>query len=46
MRMSEKCLGERLFSAVARPTFYKQFVGGDTEIELTQTSDQVVEYPP
>merc|ERR1712198_121944 len=41
MRGSEKVLGEKAFSAVARPTFYKQFVGGDTEQELTHTSDQL-----
>ena len=41
MRWSEKYLGARIFSALARPTFYKQFVGGDTEEELTHTTDQV-----
>jgi hypothetical protein len=34
MRGCEKVFGERLFSMVARPTFYKHFVGGDTEAEL------------
>ena len=42
MRWSERVLGERLFSALARPTFYKQFVGGDTESELALTTHQVV----
>ena len=38
MRMGEKFLGEKIFSKLARPTFYRQFVGGDTEEELRVTS--------
>ena len=38
MRFGEKYLGERIFSSIARPTFYRQFVGGDTEEELKRTS--------
>jgi len=38
MRFGEKYLGERIFSSIARPTFYRQFVGGDTEEELARTS--------
>jgi len=38
MRGSERILGEKLFSMIARPTFYKQFVGGDTESELSDCS--------
>ncbi len=30
----ERVLGKNMFSLVARPTFYRQFVGGDTEQEL------------
>ena len=41
MRLAEKWLGERMFSAVARPTFYTQFVGGDTEQELALTASKV-----
>ena len=41
MRFGEKWLGQRIFSALARPTFYTQFVGGDTEQELTETSSKV-----
>jgi len=37
MRRAEAMLGSKYFSAVARPTFYKQFVGGDTEEELRNT---------
>ena len=28
-------------SAVIRPTFYRQFVGGDTEKELTSTAEKL-----
>ena len=38
MRFGEKYLGERIFSSLARPTFYRQFVGGDTEEELKRTN--------
>jgi hypothetical protein len=34
MRAGERVLGRRLFSLLARPSFYTQFVGGDTEQEL------------
>jgi hypothetical protein len=34
MRGCERLLGNRFFSLLARPTFYTQFVGGDTEQEL------------
>jgi len=39
MKRAEAVFGSRLFSAVARPTFYRQFVGGDTEEELRQTCE-------
>jgi len=39
MKRSEAILGNRIFSAVARPTFYRQFVGGDTEEELSKTCE-------
>jgi len=39
MKRAESLFGSRLFSAVARPTFYRQFVGGDTEAELHQTCE-------
>ena len=42
MRWSERWLGDKIFSAVARQTFYRQFVGGDTERELAATSAQVL----
>ena len=41
MRWAEKWLGQTVFSALARPTFYRQFVGGDTELELATTCSQV-----
>ncbi|XP_023345655.1 uncharacterized protein LOC111714724 isoform X2 [Eurytemora carolleeae] len=34
MRKCEQLFGERMFAMVARPTFYRQFVGGETEEEL------------
>ena len=37
MRAGEKF--PRIFSSIARPTFYRQFVGGDTEEELKRTSE-------
>ena len=41
MRWAERWLGQTVFSALARPTFYSQFVGGDTELELATTCSQV-----
>ena len=41
MRMGERLLGDRIFSKLARPTFYRQFVGGDTEEELRVTSQSL-----
>jgi len=43
MRFGEKYLGDRLFSLLARQTFYRQFVGGDTEEELARTSAVLAE---
>ena len=37
MRGAEAILGKKIFSAMARPTFYRQFVGGETEEELSKT---------
>ncbi len=34
MWAGERILGKGLFSLVARPTFYRQFVDSDTEQEL------------
>ena len=31
MRWAERWLGQNVFSALARPTLYSQFVGGDEE---------------
>ncbi len=39
MKAGERVLGGRLFPLVLRPTFYRQFVGGDTEKELVATTD-------
>jgi hypothetical protein len=41
MQTVEKILGKGLFSLVARPTFYRQFVGGDTEQELRSVTNRV-----
>jgi hypothetical protein len=41
MRAGERILGKGLFSLVARPTFYRQFVGGDTEQELRSVTNRV-----
>ena len=43
MRWAESWLGQTVFSALARPTIYRQFVGGDTELELATTCSQVRE---
>jgi hypothetical protein len=40
MRAGERILGKGLFSLVARPTFYRQFVGGDTEEELRSVTNR------
>ena len=41
MRGSRALLGSRLFSAFVRPTFYRQFVGGDSDTELKDTADRL-----
>ena len=41
MRGSRALLGSRLFSAFVRPTFYRQFVGGDSGEELKDTADRL-----
>ena len=41
MRRGERVLGPRLFSGLLRPTFYRQFVGGDTQSELTRTIEKL-----
>ena len=46
MRWAERWLGQTVFSALARPTIYRQFVGGDTELELATTCSQVRGSPP
>ncbi|XP_023345654.1 hydroxyproline dehydrogenase isoform X1 [Eurytemora carolleeae] len=43
MRKCEQLFGERMFAMVARPTFYRQFVGGETEEELRSTCDRLKE---
>ncbi len=35
--MGSRLLGARLFASLARPTFYAQFVGGESEQELDDT---------
>ena len=37
MNVTRATLGERIFDKVVRPTFYRQFVGGDSESELNDT---------
>ena len=39
MKQCQKILGPRFFGLVARPTFYNQFVGGDSEVQLQRTVD-------
>jgi len=41
MRGCERVFGEKLFSLLARPTFYRHFVGGDTEAELRATRNEL-----
>ncbi len=41
MPAGERILGKDMFSLVARPTFYRQFVGGDTEQELRSVTNRV-----
>jgi hypothetical protein len=41
MRAGERILAQDLFSQVARPTFYRQFLGGDTEQELRSVTNRV-----
>jgi len=38
MRKVENGFGSQIFTAIVRPTFYKQFVGGDKESELMATA--------
>ena len=37
MKRGQNIFGKKVFSMVARPTFYDQFVGGDTKEELQIT---------
>lgn len=39
MKTGQKVFGDRLFPLILRPTFYRQFVGGDSEAELLKTSE-------
>jgi hypothetical protein len=41
IRAGERILGKVLFSMVARPTFYRQFVGGNTEQKLRSVTIRV-----
>ena len=38
MQLGQKLLGIKAFSLVTRPFFYAQFVGGDSEDELSKTA--------
>ena len=40
MEATQAMFGSKIFSAVARPTFYNQFVGGDCENQLKSTEKQ------
>ena len=37
MNVTRKTLGTRIFDFVVRPTFYRQFVGGDSECKKYPT---------
>ena len=39
MKTGQRVLGSRVFPLLLRPTFYRQFVGGDTENELKATTE-------
>jgi hypothetical protein len=41
MWAGERILGKGLFSLVARPTFYRQVMGGDTEQALRSVTNRV-----
>ena len=41
MRSAEKIFGHRITGSVIRTTFYKQFVGGETESELVATTQML-----
>ncbi|XP_014671223.1 PREDICTED: proline dehydrogenase 1, mitochondrial-like [Priapulus caudatus] len=41
MRFGQKVLGRRLFAAVMRPTFYGQFVAGESQAEIRKTVDRL-----
>ena len=43
MRWSQKVFGPQTLGFFLRPTFYRQFVGGDTESELRHTSNNLQE---
>ena len=42
MTAGQKYLGDRIFDLLLRPTFYRQFVGGDSESELLVTTQTLV----
>ena len=39
MKTAQTLLGSKIFSKLARPTFYNQFVGGDCETQLRKTAE-------
>ena len=39
MKTAQTFLGSKMFSVLARPTFYNQFVGGDCETQLRETAE-------
>lgn len=39
--LSERILGKRVTSALVRPLFYNQFIGGDTAKEINVTTNRV-----
>ena len=38
MNIGQRCLGNTLFSLVAKPTIYNQFAAGDNDISIKNTA--------
>ena len=38
MNIAQKCLGNTLFSLLAKPTVYNQFAAGDNDVSIRNTA--------
>ena len=41
MNIAQKCLGNTLFSLLAKPTVYNQFAAGDNDVSIRNTAENL-----